>query len=484
MANNIGYSFEIRYNDSDIKNWLNFQIQDGVILSDDKQSGYTETVSPKELKLDASYGTQEMGNDGNPLSARTAFIYFRQNDTNDTTTIPITQYTDQSSTHTVGNPEIDAKNTGIKIFAANNFNFSNIIPFSGGSVYIKAQYIQTWQQKYEKKDKYGNQSYYYLPVSADTKIISGSSAFTSNAENVSFSGDGSGLTAVIISGNPTEQSRQIIISASYSGCSGETPPIIQEGAPAEFKFIISTNISGSTAIFKDFHGKHDYETEANQESNGKYYAEYKFRDTVEPKLYGYVTNENYTYSNGSLKLFNEDNNLVKIGGVYTWANASASGDTIQITGLYVGTENGFSAKTYTEANPLILSGNGADNYIELISGTDTVSSAKISANTKEGSVSTISISDSVIKITVPKIDSSATTTVSSTTISADTKESNSSATSNSDSESAITAPTTDSSATTTTSADNVVKSVSSSVEIYSTLDPQAKQKLIIKQIIE
>lgn len=454
MANNIGYSFEIRYKDSNIKNWLNFQIQDGVILSADKQSGYTESVSPKELKLEASYGTKRAYGD-----KRTADIIFRQNDTNDTKIITIIQDTDQSvSPHAVGNPEIDTNNTAIKIFAANNFNFSNIIPFSGGNAYIKAQYIEAWQQKYEEKDKYGKPRTYYLPVTADTQIINitDSTAFTSNSDNVTFQYDeDSQSIEVVIDGNPTNKSRQIIISATHNGYVGNSPTINQEGTPAIFTFIISTNISGSTAIFRDFYGN-SKKIEANKESNGQYkgdyYAEYQVSSTVEPVLYGYVINENYIYSNGSLKLFNEDNNLTKVGGIYTWANASADGDTLQITGLYIGSKNGFRAKKYTETDPLILSGNSADNYIELVSDIDTVSSTTISADVKEGKASATSISDSEIKITVPKIDNT------DTTISNDTG--------------------------TTTSTDNVVKSASSSVEIYSTLDPKTKQLLKIKQISE
>lgn len=454
MANNIGYSFEIRYKDSNIKNWLNFQIQDGVILSADKQSGYTESASPNKLKLEASYGTKR----ANGLK-RTADIIFRQNDTNDTKTITIIQDTDQSvSPHSVGDPEMDANNTAIKIFAANNFNFSNIIPFSGGTAYIKAQYIEAWQQKYEETDKYGKTRTYYLPVPADTQTINitDSTAFTSNSDNVTFQYDEDSQSIEIVIGeNPTNNSRQIVISASHNGYVGQSPTINQEGTPAIFTFIISTNISGSTAIFRDFSGN-SKKIEANKESNGQYkgdyYAEYQVSSTVMPVLYGYVINENCTYSNGNLKLFNEYNNLTKVGGIYTWANASANGDTLQITGLYVGSKNGFRPKKYTETDPLILSGNSADNYIELVPDIDTVSSTTISADVKEGKVSATSISDSEIEITVPKIDNSA------TTISNDTG--------------------------TTTSTDNVVKSASSSVEIYSTLDTQTKQLLKIKQISE
>ena len=95
-----------------------------------------------------------------------------------------------------------------------------------------------------------------------------------------------------------------------------------------------------------------------------------------------------------------------------------------------------------------MSENGADNYIELIPDVDTVSSTTISANVKEGNPSINPLSDSIIEITVPKVNNT------------DTTDENK------------------------TDTNNTIKSVSSSVEIYSTLDTQAKQLLKIKQSIE
>jgi hypothetical protein len=465
MANNIGYSFKIEYKDStsEKEKWLQFQIQDGVILSSDKQSGYTASISPKELKLNASYGTKRA--DGHK---RSADIIFRQNDTNNTKTITITQNTDQSiSAHPVGTPSWNPNKTPINIFAANNFNFSNIIPYSGGTAYIKAQCVQLLEQKWVETDKYGNQREYFLPLPSENANVlnyTDVSVFTSNYnDNVRFENieDESGqFIKVTIVQNPTIKSRQIIIYANdkTNNIKGESPSITQEGTPTTFKFVISTNIEGSIAIFKDFQGN-SKEIEANHESNGQYkgfyYAEYEINSTVEPKLYGYVINKNCTYSNGTLKLFNEYNNLTTVGGIYTWANANADGDTLKVTGLYVGSKYGYKSK-YTETNPLILSENGADNYIELTRDVDTVSSTTISANVKEGNPSINPLSDSIIEITVPKINNTDTTDENKT----DTTDENK------------------------TDTNNTIKSVSSSVEIYSTLDTQAKQLLKIKQSIE
>lgn len=453
MANNIGYSFKIEYKDSasEKEKWLQFQIQDGVILSSDKQSGYTASISPKELKLNASYGTKRA--DGHK---RSADIIFRQNDTNNTKTITITQNTDQSiSAHPVGTPSWNPNKTPINIFAANDFNFSNIIPYSGGTAYIKAQCEELWETKWVETDEYGNQREYFLPTEKHLLNYTDTSIFTSNYDDVSFENieDEFGqFIKVTIGQNPTIRSRQIIIYAkdrTYE-VKGESPSITQEGTPTTFKFVISTNIEGSMVIFRDFQGN-SKEIEASHKSNGQYkgsyYAEYEINSTVEPKLYGYVINKNCTYSNGTLKLFNEYNNLTTVGGIYTWANASADGDTLKVTGLYVGSKNGYKSK-YTETNPLILSENGADNYIELIPDVDTVSSTTISANVKEGSPSINPLSDSIIEITVPKVNKT------------DTTDENK------------------------TDTNNTIKSVSSSVEIYSTLDTQAKQLLKIKQSIE